>query len=189
MAPPPLTPDDGSPSMTLARLRTLLDAYGAVPDRWPANERAAALALLSASAEAQALQAAAAELDSALDLVATPPPSPELFARALANAPRNRPWPVRRWLLVAAVPLAAAAALALWLVPGREVKTVKPTQYAIEYQGAYNTPTDLLLVPPGFDLSNTAPTVGCTTGGLGCPELDVPTERQSRLERGPAARA
>ncbi len=190
MAHPPFTPGGTSPPpMSLARLQTLLDAYGATPERWPSSERASALALLADSAEAQALQTAAAELDSALDLITTPQPSPELFARALAAAPGRRPRHVRRWLVVAAVPLAAAAAVALWLVPRREVKTVKATQYAIEYQGVYNTPTDLLLVPPGFDLSHTAPTVGCATDGLGCPELDVPSQRQSFLRRGRAAHA
>jgi len=49
--------DNGPPVMTLQRLQQLLDAYGANPERWPLEERAAALALLEHSTEAQAQRA------------------------------------------------------------------------------------------------------------------------------------
>jgi len=55
--------------VTLDRVRTLLDAYGADPARWPAAERAAALELLARSPDARACRVAAARLDDALDAV------------------------------------------------------------------------------------------------------------------------
>lgn len=59
-------------TMTIARLRTLLDAYGAAPQRWPEEERAAALALIAQSSEARAAVAAAEALDATLGAYANP---------------------------------------------------------------------------------------------------------------------
>lgn len=53
--------------MTLDRLKELLDAYGADPDRWPLEERMAMLDLLARSETARDLAAQAASLDSLLD--------------------------------------------------------------------------------------------------------------------------
>lgn len=53
--------------MVLDRFKTLVDAYGADPDRWPQDERAAAQDLLVQSAAARAYAAAAAPLDLILD--------------------------------------------------------------------------------------------------------------------------
>ena len=171
--------------LTIERLRALLDAYGASPDRWPPDEREPALALLAQSTEAQALQVEAARLDALLDLVPARQPSPELVACALAGAPRGRSLHrrpgARRWqMAAAALPLAAAAAAAvIWLLPQREPAPTQPVQYAIEDLGVYTTPTDVLLEPPGFDVSRTAPVVGCVNNGLACPIPDAPAERQS----------
>ena len=173
----------GAP-MTLTRLRALLDAYGANAERWPPAERERAVALLAESSQARALQAATARMDALLDTVAAPQPSPELVRRALAGAPmprRLRPRAGPRRLMAVAAVLAAAAAVLIWLLPGRERTGSEPMQqYAIGYQGVYTTPTDVLLVPPGLDLSRTAPVVGCTEKGLGCSVSDVSTEKQSR---------
>ena len=49
--------------MNETRLKRLIEAYGAEPERWPAGDRAAALALLDTSAEARALVAEARRLD------------------------------------------------------------------------------------------------------------------------------
>jgi hypothetical protein len=43
---PPILDEIGSSAMTLQRLQQLLDTYGASPERWPSDERAAGLALL-----------------------------------------------------------------------------------------------------------------------------------------------
>jgi hypothetical protein len=60
--------DQPKTAVTLDRLAQLLDAYGGEPARWPEHERSAALQLLEASPEAQAMQRAALELDSVLEL-------------------------------------------------------------------------------------------------------------------------
>ena len=77
-----------SNTMTLDRLRAIVDAYGGDPVRWPAAERAAGEALLARSAAAQTLIAAAADLDAALDSVSALQPTPAMRARILAAAPR-----------------------------------------------------------------------------------------------------
>ena len=52
--------------MSLDRMKTLLDAYGADPNRWPEGERAMARELLASSAEARAYAQEAQLLDSVL---------------------------------------------------------------------------------------------------------------------------
>ncbi|HYE00512.1 MAG TPA: hypothetical protein VEH84_14095, partial [Alphaproteobacteria bacterium] len=88
----PNDPPEGDAPMDAARLRALLDAYGARPERWPPAERAAALALLAASAEARAARAEAAALDALLDLAAAPAPSAALVGRILGDAAAPRGW-------------------------------------------------------------------------------------------------
>lgn len=70
--------------VTINRLKALLDAYGASPERWPDEERAAATALIETSAAARRLVEEAATLDSLLDKV----PEPEVSA-ALASRVRS----------------------------------------------------------------------------------------------------
>lgn len=72
----------------LDRLRTVLEAYGAAPERWPGPERAALLALLERSADARRLQAEAAALDRWLDSQPEPDASPDLLAAVLGAADR-----------------------------------------------------------------------------------------------------
>jgi hypothetical protein len=59
-------------TMTIARLRIILDAYGAAPERWPETERAAALALIAQAPEARAAVAAASALDATLGAYPNP---------------------------------------------------------------------------------------------------------------------
>jgi len=105
--------------MGLDRFRELLDAYGAEPRRWPANERGMAEALAARMPEARDLCAKAAAIDGLLDRV-TPLAPPIIDAEALigqitANAqaqivalrPARRPSAGVFWLKVAS--LAAAA--------------------------------------------------------------------------------
>jgi hypothetical protein len=170
--------------MTLERLRVLLDAYGARAERWPDAERDTALALLERSADARALRADAGRLDELLDLAPVTHPTPELVRRVMAGAPpniRQRPSVRRPRLMVAVGALAAAAALIFWMVPKRSTVRNVTARYATVYQGSYSMPTDVLLVPPGWDLSRTAPSVGCVSGGLACGIQDVPREKESRL--------
>ncbi|ABS62575.1 conserved hypothetical protein [Parvibaculum lavamentivorans DS-1] len=77
--------------ITLERLAGILDAYGASPSRWPADERAAVEGLLAASAEARALLAAASRFDTLLDMAPAEAPSEALVARLMAARPRALP--------------------------------------------------------------------------------------------------
>ena len=106
----------------LDRFRELLEAYGAEPRRWPANERATAEALLVRERGARALLSKAAAIDGLLDR-ATPLAPPiidaEVLVAHITAKPQSMPAevvalrPARRttggvfWLKVAS--LAAAA--------------------------------------------------------------------------------
>ncbi|NBC33135.1 MAG: hypothetical protein GVY13_10720 [Alphaproteobacteria bacterium] len=82
------TPSGEFPAdMSLDRFAALVDAYGARPERWPATERPAALALLEVSAEARARRDEAAALDALLAESVVPAPAPALADAILARAP------------------------------------------------------------------------------------------------------
>lgn len=165
-------------AMTLERLLALLDAYGAGPERWPSDEREAALALLAESPDARARRDVAARLDAMLDRVPAPPQAPDLL-RAFASVGRGHPrrGNTRRWRMIApALPLAAATVLA-WQFSGGPPPA--PPSLSITELGAYTMPTDVLLIPPGVDLSGPAPTLGCAESIWGCPLPDLPVGRQS----------
>ena len=192
--------------MTIERLREVLDAYGANPDRWPREERAAAQALLAESAEARRSRDASLQLDAILDLApanesspalleriaaaafqgaATETPVPSRFSRPSlrvlpARARENVPWHRPAWRYVgAALPLAAAAGLVLWLLY-RPAPIAPTASLAVAEIGVYDAPTDALLTAPGVNDLDTVPSFGCTDSGLGC--LDpLPANRQSAL--------
>jgi hypothetical protein len=189
--------DTGGPlSISYERLRQLLDAYGGNPDRWPQEEREAALALLETSPEARAARDRAADLDAILDRAPAEEAPSDLATRILNTAPTEpaKPGTVvpflgrrpagrrtlapshrrRRWrLLVPLVPLAAAAA-ALLIMRTPEAPPPRATQLVIAELGSYVTPTDVLLDESELDLIESFPSFGCTPGELGCPELDLP---------------
>ena len=207
-APPP--PGDTGPSaMTLLRLQQLLDAYGASPERWPAEERVAALTLFERSAEARLQRDDAARLDSLLDLAPVVHPSAELARRILvaasvektqAESPGNRIRPLRsgqryqprtarrsgnhartgRMRMWPSLIIAASLALAFWGV--RTLTSSRPelTSEVIATLGVYDTPTDVLLQAPGFNILSTLPSVGCMDSELGCPNLNGLPEVESR---------
>jgi len=108
-----------SKPMSLSRLRELVAAYGASPERFPESERAAAQALLKVSDHARMLAGSEQSLDTWLDAASAPALSSELEQR-LAAIPRDvrgpRKLPVRRRALWApAVGWAAAALIGLWI--------------------------------------------------------------------------
>jgi hypothetical protein len=74
--------------MTMERLNTILESYGASPARWPAEERAAAEAMIASSDEARAAFAEAARLDAVLDQAPPPPPVDRLGWRLRGIGPR-----------------------------------------------------------------------------------------------------
>lgn len=86
-------------TMEPRRLAEILDAYGADPSRWPDAERDAAGALLADPAGATAPRDAAAALDTVLNAVVAPAPSPELMADILASAAPSgwRRWAAEFW--------------------------------------------------------------------------------------------
>ncbi|MBL8704978.1 MAG: hypothetical protein JNM30_09055 [Rhodospirillales bacterium] len=112
--------------MTPDRFATLIDAYGASSERWPAPERQAALAYLQATPAAQALVAEAGRLDALLDRLETPAIEIDLAritavaqeSTVVAFKPRARAWPqqMRQWARAGAL----AAAGICGLVVGME---------------------------------------------------------------------
>ena len=104
-------------ALSLERFRALLAAYGARTELWPETERAAALLLCEASAEARSLLAAEAGLDAHLASGAVPPePAPD-FLRRLNEVPLRAPqkralWPFRNaWIPAFSWALAAVVGL------------------------------------------------------------------------------
>ncbi len=97
--------------MSLDRFAALVDAYGASPARWPEGERAAAAALMKASADARRMAAEADALDRMLDATQTAPATRALQDRILASV-AGRAWAVgarsfrfavSRWLPAGAI--------------------------------------------------------------------------------------
>ena len=196
--------NDRSP-MTLARLRELLDAYGADPERWPQEERDAACALLAQSVQAQRRHEASARLDAVLNLAPAHAASPALVERILAAVPQGataehlnaaaRPPALRlasppvgrrasrrfrAWRYVGtALPLAAAAALVLWLLRA-PAPTPERTRVTMAELGTYDVPTDVLLTTPSLEALDNVPSFGCTGSGLGCLDPE-PLNKQSAL--------
>jgi hypothetical protein len=105
-----------APRVSLERFRTLLEAYGARPELWPVEERAPALALRDASAEARALFDAELALDAAFAGVVDAELDPGFLRRlneVPLRAPQKRAWFSLRGLWVPAVSWAFAAAVGL----------------------------------------------------------------------------
>jgi hypothetical protein len=176
----PKTNDPRLPSVE--RLRALLEAYGAAPERWPDEERAGAEALLARSAAARAQRAEAEALDRLLDAAPVTAPSAALTGRVLAAAPRSRAARVWRRALVAAVPLAAAAALVVWFGIDRSPDRQAASEPVVAI-GEYSSPTDALLDWYGIDVSGTVPSVGCSDSVLGCPNVERAAKPYSQRPR------
>lgn len=76
--------------MNLERIKTLVEAYGANPARWPAGDRAVAEAFLKATPEARTWLEDAAALDRLLDAAETQMVTRALEDRILAHLPEQR---------------------------------------------------------------------------------------------------
>ena len=72
--------------VTLTRLQALLESYGATPEYWPEEERAAATALIETSSEARMLVEEAIALDALLDKIPEPEVSAALTSRVRSMA-------------------------------------------------------------------------------------------------------
>jgi hypothetical protein len=105
------------------------------------------------------------------------------FERTLAVARRkaaNRPHP-RRWAFALTVPLAAAAALALWVVGTQETPqtTTTPTEVALGATfESWETPTDYLLDALGVNLLDTVPELGDTDSY----DMELTTDLEPRAD-------
>jgi hypothetical protein len=87
---------------------------------------------------------------------------------------------VWRRTLAAAIPLAAAAAVVLWLVSGQpEHPGTDLTAVAV---GEYASPTDVLLGAYGIDVYAAVPSIGCSESTLGCPDVKASGEPVSRRQ-------
>jgi len=99
--------------MNRLRLQRLIEAYGADPARWPADERDAARALLAHTPDAAAMRARARRIDEALDgfAPAADAGAEQRLLRALAEPPRQAPAmpPLMAGLWPRAAMLAAAS--------------------------------------------------------------------------------
>ena len=122
--------------MNLDRLKSLLEAYGANPSRWPAEERDAAEAMIAASDQAREALAEASRLDALLDQAPPPPPVDRLGWRLRGIGPRAE-------LMVASTGrrsafsmtnLARAAAVVLAIAGGVAVGTAIPGQRGTQTQ-------------------------------------------------------
>lgn len=114
--------------MNIERFKTLTEAYGANPARWPEAERVAALLFAEQSAEARAVLQEALDFDRLLDGAETQPVTRALEDRILAAFPERKQTPARwfatfavpaRWLPARWLPAAAVAgSLVLGLLVG-----------------------------------------------------------------------
>lgn len=76
--------------MTPERFRDIVEAYGAIPRRWPASERAAAETFLRNNAEARDVLAREADLDRLLDSYRIASPTSALTGAIVASVPSSR---------------------------------------------------------------------------------------------------
>ncbi|NKC31676.1 hypothetical protein [Falsiroseomonas selenitidurans] len=108
--------------MNTEQFTRLLDTHGTEPDRWPAAQRAAALALCAVSPAAHGQWMAAKRLDALLAAARAPVPDASRQARIVAGAVarlRARSETVRDWRWLFTRPIGAAFAASLvagWLV-------------------------------------------------------------------------
>ena len=77
-----------------------------------------------------------------------------------------------RRYLTAAIPLAAAAGLALWLSRAPQVPAPLSDDVIAEL-GTYGTPGDALLSVPDVDVLSDDPWTDCADGGLGCLDFEA----------------
>ena len=180
-----------------ARLDAVLDAATIDPPSQALAERILGAAPSSGAAvRVESVSVAASELGAASRAPARHPTGARVAGDGRRREAR-RERTARVWRSAAAIgSLAAAAALALWVTRDQaiqektaadnlEVAAITSTEVA--QLGVFTMPTDTLLDPPGVDLSNGVPALGCSSGDLGCPDfssgdLADPTSR-SQVER------
>ncbi len=122
--------------MTMTRIQTLIDAYGADPVRWPADERMAAQTFIASSPEARALLREAQDFDILLNQAPLSAPADinasALASRILASAPRSSERAVWQWSFGWPNFAALAAAAIAGFVVGTTDLSLSSTSYAGE---------------------------------------------------------
>jgi hypothetical protein len=107
--------------------------------------------------------------------------SPSALRLASPRVGRRASRRLRAWRYVgAALPLAAAAALVLWLLRA-PAPTPERTRVTVADLSSYDVPTDVLLAAPGLETLDNVPSFGCTGSGLGCLDSE-PLNTQSALD-------
>ena len=130
-------------TMTIERLREIIEAYGGDPRRWPITERRSAQDLAAREPEAAALLAEAEALDGLLAGATAPEPGFELRQAVLAAAPRAQPPRLLHisrlgWLSGAGWAAAAAAGVVLGVSVGQQVLTDWQVVSAVEQAAAWS---------------------------------------------------
>lgn len=161
-------------TMTMERLRSILDAYGASAERWPPAERGAMLAMLNSSAEARRVREEACSLDLALDALKAPAPSPGLAERIATRpvaAARERG--SRSIAPQTARTAALAASVLIGMLIGFGVGNYEP-EPSVERQSAQTMPAADSAAPPAAVVHGppAAPSIAApATPGLGTPPM------------------
>jgi hypothetical protein len=172
-------PPDAARMVAPERLARLLESYGAASERWPRDEREAVRRRIARSASAKRLWEEASYLDHLLDALEPDVPAAALVGRVLGASPARRPSRVLRRVTLAAVAIAAAAAVLLWVAPSRP--PANPLEAMNIPVGVYTTPTDALLRPSVVEPA--VPSIGCAESVLGCPDVKGtggPSSRRSK---------
>lgn len=129
-------------TMTRDRFRTLIEAYGADPRRWPAEERASAEAFVLQDDATATVLAEAREVDDLLAGLASAEVRPALREAVLAQAPRARPGLPRiswfGWLSGAGWAAAAAAGLMFGVALGHQLLQDRQADATIEQAAAWS---------------------------------------------------
>ena len=82
-------------TITIERLKAILNSYGARSEAWPEAEHDAAAALIEASAEAKRLLEAARALDQLLGLLPQPQTANETYLKRLSEIPQTSRLPTQ----------------------------------------------------------------------------------------------
>ncbi len=173
----------------LEKLVSTLETFGSDSRHWPADVRIELEALVANSADARAAVAEATQLDAWLDSLADPEPAPALAARIVAELPARAPLRARPAMRRAlfALPLAAAALLALWVQPpfsrdsNQPAATARLASLPSQTEAfPWEMPSDVLLDVASLDPVDNVPPFDCLYDEHDC--MGVMEDRESLLE-------
>jgi anti-sigma factor RsiW len=125
--------------MDLNRFETLVAAYGATPNRWPEEERAAAEAFARTDARAAALLAEADSIDALLFAHKVAEPSRTLRTMVIEAAPKKRRLAGRAKLWWSGLGLALAGASGM-LAGSAATAALEPISANVQLYGHEDVP-------------------------------------------------